>query len=310
MDYFFSEILKDFVFSLQLKGKSERTIETYCRHVNLFLRSVQTLPRQVSETTIRNYVRELFDTGRAVNSIKLKIISIKIFYRYLYEKGLIFSDPAADINEPENERCLPKSVLSPSSMEAIRNLFTGNSLLNLRDHAIVEVLYSTGLRLSELTALDISDIDLKSRYLQIRKGKGGRDRNAILDRDAVRAVSMYLDKRRKKPNNSTALWINSRGKRLSGRWIQKMLKKAAENAGLNTSANPHAWRHGVATALLRKGASIRVVQIFLGHSMLKTTQIYTHLTSMDLKKVHRRTHPREMDPIPQKINPTFSLSCS
>jgi len=302
--YFSPEILEKFMLFLQIKGRAERTIEEYCRRVNQFLRSTNIPARQVSESNIRTYVRTLFDKKCAVGTINDAIIALKIFYRFLHSKGLIFSDPTQNIMEAENEKNLPKCVLSASEMEAIRISLKGDSILNLRDHAIIEVLYATGLRLSELTALNISDLDLGAGSLLVRKGKGGKDRQSILNRDAVLSVSHYLKERRKTPDNEKALWINHRGKRLSSRWIGKMLKKAAKNAGLEVSANPHAWRHGVATALLRKGASIRAVQVFLGHSRLKTTQIYTQLSIRDLQKVHGKTHPREMDPIPE-VNPTF-----
>jgi integrase/recombinase XerD len=303
--YFFPEFLEKFELFLRLKGRSEMTIETYCRRINQFLRSVNIPARQVSKSDIKKYVRNLFEKKYAVGTINGAIIALKIFYRFLHSKGLIFSDPTQDIMESENEKNLPKCVLLTSEMEAIRLSLNGNSILNLRDRAIIEVLYATGLRLSELTALNISDLDLNTGSLLVQKGKGGKDRQSILNRAAVSAVSNYLKERRKTPDHEKALWINHRGKRLSGRWIGKMLKKAAENAGLEVSANPHAWRHGVAIALLRKGASIRAVQVFLGHSRLKTTQIYTQLSIRDLQKAHGKTHPREMDPIPENINPTF-----
>jgi len=302
--YFSPEILEKFELFLRLKSRSERTIEEYCRRINQFLRSANIPARQVSESDIKEHIRMLFEKNYAVGTINGAIIALKVFYSFLYSIGLIFSDPTQNIMESENERTFPKCVLSASNMEAIRISLKGYSLLNLRDRAIIEVLYATGLRLSELTALNISDLDLSTGSLLVRKGKGGNDRQSILGRDAVLAVSNYLKERRKKPDHEKALWINHRGKRLSGRWIEKMLKKAAENAGLGVSANPHAWRHGVAIALLRKGASIRAVQVFLGHSKLKTTQIYTQLSIRDLQKVHGKTHPREMDPIPE-VNPIF-----
>ena len=302
--YFSPELLEKFELFLRLKGRSEMTIETYCRRINQFLRSTNIPARQVSESDIKEYVRTLFEKNYVVGTINGAIIALKVFYRFLHSKGLIFSDPTQNIMESENERTLPKCVLPASDMEAIRQFLKGNSLLNLRDRAITEVLYATGLRLSELTALDISDLDLSAGSLLVRKGKGGKDRQSILSRDAVLSVSSYLKERRKTPDHEKSLWINRHGKRLSSRWIGKMLKKAAENAGLKVSANPHAWRHGVAIALLRKGASIRAVQVFLGHSRLKTTQIYTQLSIRDLQNVHGKTHPREMDPIP-KINPIF-----
>ena len=289
---------------MRLKGRAERTIEEYCRRINQFLRSANIPARQVSESDIKEHIRMLFEKNYAVGTINGAIIALKVFYSFLYSIGLIFSDPTQNIMESESERTLPKCVLPASEMETIRQFLKGNSLLNQRDRAITEVLYATGLRLSELTALNISDLDLSTGYLLVRKGKGGKDRQSILSRDAMSVVSKYLKERRKNPDHENALWINHRGKRLSGRWIGKMLKKAAENAGLEVSANPHAWRHGVAIALLRNGASIRAVQVFLGHSRLKTTQIYTQLSIRDLQEVHGKTHPRETDPIPE-INPIF-----
>ena len=303
-----SKYTGEFALELRLKGRSESTIETYCKHVRLFIEWVNKPPRQVSESDIKTYISSLYKDRYAVNSIKIKIRALKQFYGFLYRTGRVFLDPAQNIKEPHVNRLFPRSVLSNADMNAIRKAMPETSLVKIRDKAILEVLYSTGLRLSELAALNIMDLDLAEGMVSVKNGKGGRDRQAILHNVAVKSLKKYLNQRKEIPDDSPALWINYRGERLSKLWIQVMIRKAARQAEVTTASNPHAWRHGLATELLRRGASIREIQVFLGHKSIKTTEIYTHLTIRDLIDVHHRTHPRELDPIPKIFHRPFFIS--
>ena len=302
MDCRQSKYTGEFELELRLKNRSESTIEMYCKHVRLFIDWSGKHPCRVSETDIKAYISSLYTDRYALNTIKIKIRALKQFYGYLYRTGRVFLDPARNIQEPKMSRLFPRSVLSNAEMTAIRKAQPERSLVKLRDKAILEVLYSTGLRLSELAALNIMDIDLVGGMLTVRKGKGGKERQAILNQWAVKTLRKYLNLRRSIPDDSPALWINYNGKRLSGLWIRVMIRKAAMRAGVTTASNPHAWRHGLATELLRRGASIREIQVFLGHESIRTTEIYTQMTIRDLVKVHRRTHPREQDPIPEHMS--------
>ena len=304
---FTNEIFEDFALNLRLKNYSENTIKSTCYNVKRFLKKMGVSPGQTGWLHIERYVRYLYESGRySSRSIQTFIQSLKRFYAWLHGTGRIFCDPTSEIEAPELNRNIPKAILSPSEMESIRSQMSGDSLLKLRDKAIVEVLYSTGLRLSELAALDISDMDLNSGILRVRKGKGGRNRRAALNSEAVSAVKTYLETRRLTPDLTQSLWINYRGGRLSGQMIRKILQHYAKAAEVETPAYPHAWRHGLATALLRRGADIVEVQRFLGHVSIKSTQIYTHVMIRDLKNVHTRTHPRERDPFPPEMPVCFS----
>jgi len=298
--------LDEFTQELQLKGRSETTIYHYCLHARLFIEWIQLPPRQVSASDVRRYLSYLYNNcSYALETIKLKIRSVKRFYEFLFETGQVFINPCVGVKEPKGRRTLPKSVLSPEEMESILRTIPRSSLVKLRDRAIIAVLYSTALRLSELTNLQLCDLNLCDGLVRIQAGKGGTDRQAILDKSAVKAVSLYLALRKTIPDDSSALWINFRGEKLSKLWIQIMIRNAAEKAAVDSPVNPHAWRHGLATALLRRGASIREVQVFLGHKTISSTQVYTHLTIIDLKEIHRKTHPREFDPTPAGILESF-----
>ena len=301
-----SKYTGEFELELRLKNRSESTIEMYCKHVRLFIEWSGKQPRQVSEADIKSYMTMLFQERYALNTVKIKIRSLKQFYRFLYQSGQVFLDPSQNIQEPHVNRLFPRSVLSNDDMNAIRKVIPQTSLVKMRDKAILEVLYSTGLRLSELASLNIMDIDLVEGMVTVRNGKGGKDRQTILNQAAVDSLKKYLNQRNQIPDDSPALWINYKGKRLSKLWIQVMIRKAAKQADVTTACNPHAWRHGLATELLRRGASIREIQVFLGHVCIRTTEIYTHMTVKDLIDVHHLTHPRERDPVPDLFDqPVF-----
>lgn len=309
MDYFNKIISADFSRDLRLKGRAETTIQAYSFHVEKFLESIRIHARQVGESDVRGHISSLYEEDRyALNTIRLKIRALRVFYRWLHETGQIFCNPTEDLMEPGIKTRLPKHVLSGRDMARIRTEMTGDSILKLRDRAITEVLYSTGLRLSELALLDIADLDFEGGLVSVQNGKGGRDRLAVLSKSAVSALKTYLEKRLDAPGDPAALWINFRGNRLSKYWIWKMIGQAARNADVTAPAHPHAWRHGIATELIRSGASLIAVQRFLGHKSPNTTVIYTHLTVLDLKKTHQKTHPRERDAHFQQTRPRFLLS--
>ncbi|RUM41120.1 MAG: hypothetical protein DSY80_09305 [Desulfocapsa sp.] len=311
MDQETQEILARFEQELRLRGRSEATIKHYGIHIRLFLKHAGRDPRGISAGDIKEYISFLYGRKFALNTIKLKVRSLIQFYRYLFEKGMILINPVESIREPSGRRReLPSNLLSVSDMKAIRELMPERTLLNLRDKAIIEVLYATGLRLKELSGLDISDIDLSAKQVFIRSGKGNRDRQAVLTVEAVTALWNYLQSRREIPDERAGLWINCRGERLSRQMIYKIIKRSAERAGIASAHSPHAWRHGLATTLLRNGASIRLIQEFLGHVSIRTTQIYTHLRISDLQKIHARTHPREQDPIPSEMMNLFTRRAS
>ena len=306
---FFSDIFEKFAMEFRMKGYSENTIQSTFYKVKRFLKTTGVSPCQAGADDLAGYICRLHGSDRySVRSIRAVINSLKRFYGYLHQNGLILLDPSADLDLPEVKAKTPKSILTAREMESIRKSVSGKSLLKLRDKAIIEVLYSTGLRLSELAGLNITDIDLSAGLLHVHKGKGGRDRQAILNTNAVSTIRDYLECRFEIPDATPALWINYKGNRLSGQMIRKILNKYAKQAGVTTPSHPHAWRHGLATSLLRKGANIIEVKRFLGHVSVRSTQIYTHVLIRDLKDIHRKCHPREWDPIPENVSPVNSFS--
>lgn len=299
----------EFTDQLRIEGMSDLTISAYCQHVDLFFRHTGIPLTQADEFHLRKYVCGLFDAGKHTdNTIALKIRSLKRFYGFLQRTGRILCDPSAKLRKPVIRHRLPRKVLSEKNMERIRKAIKLKSFYMCRDIALIEVLYSTGIRLSELTGLKIPDLDLSEAMLWIRNGKGGNDRCCVLGRDAVSALEDYLVLRNELSTDSESLWIRRDGSRLQKPGVSGVINQSAVLAGVKGPSNPHAWRHGVATALLRRGASILEVQKFLGHASPKTTQIYTHLTVKDLQRIHNRTHPREFDPDPPDLPASFPSS--
>ena len=209
-------------------------------------------------------------------------------------RGYVSSNPVASIRTPKQEKRLPKYL----EVEQIEKLFSNcdtTTLLGARDRAILEMLYSTGIRVSELVALDVSDIDLANSVIHVR-GKGKKERVIPIGPGAVKAVLHYLDLRRNAfqsgQHDTNALFINKHGQRLSTRSVRRKLDKYLLEAGLDLSVSPHTLRHSFATHMLQRGADLRSVQEMLGHQSLSTTQIYTHLTDENVKKQYDKAHPR------------------
>ena len=202
MDCLQNKILSEFAVDLRLKGRSEATIYHYCLHIRLFFRTVEIPVFQVGAGDVRKYISSLYRAGYALNTIKLKIRALRQFYGYLHRSGRVFQNPMEKITEPASHRKFPKSVLTSAEMNVIRGAIPRTSLVKLRDIAIIEVLFSTGMRLSELSHLKILDLDLHEGILTIRKGKGGGDRQAILTRDAIKAL-------KKAPGYRQIVWCSS-----------------------------------------------------------------------------------------------------
>lgn len=178
--------------------------------------------------------------------------------------------------------------MSISEAETLLNLPGSNTLLGIRDRAIMETLYSTGMRVSELVGTDVTDIDFFNEVVKV-KGKGKKERLQPIGNHALDAIRLYMDKRN---SDSKALFLNNRGGRLTERSVARMLEKYVKKGGLSLNISPHTFRHSFATHLLDRGADLRSVQELLGHANLSTTQIYTHITTERLKQVYDKSHPR------------------
>lgn len=241
---------------------------------------------------LRGYVVALHAAGYAKSSVSRKLASLRSFYRFAQREGLCAENPAKPLRNPRRDRKLPH-FLTTAEIGKLLSAPKSGETLGLRDKAILETMYSAGLRVSELVAINDSDLDLDDGLVRVR-GKGKRERLAPLGSHAVKAIEQWLAARRALPASprSVATFVNKFGGRLTTRSVARMLDKYLLETGLDARTSPHTLRHSFATHLLDRGADIRSVQELLGHKSLVTTQIYTHVSTANLKQVYERAHPR------------------
>jgi integrase/recombinase XerC len=248
-------------------------------------------PAELARQDLRAFLAREHARGLAPATMARKMASVRTFFRWLEREGRIERNPAATLRTPRTPRKLPR-VLSGEEVDRLLRAPSGEGILGLRDRAILETLYSAGLRASELTALNRGDLDLAGGVVRVR-GKGRRERLGLLGSQAVGALRAYLEERRREGLASeAAVFLNRFGRRLTARSVQRVIERHILRAGLGVRATPHTLRHSFATHLLEAGADLRSVQELLGHRNLGTTQIYTHVTMEKLKEVYDRAHPR------------------
>ena len=240
---------------------------------------------------IRAYLAIMRNSEYSKATIARKLATLRSFYKFLVRSGGVEASPVAVVRTPRQDKRLPK-CLDIEQIEALLGAPDGETLLGSRDRAILETIYSAGLRISELVALNIEDLDEFSGIVRIR-GKGKKERLSPLGPKAVEAIDGWLVKRGAAFGQARrgALFVNSRGRRISDRSIRRNLQKYLAIAGIPADISPHTLRHSFATHMLNAGADLRSVQELLGHESLSTTQIYTHLTTRRLKEVYDRAHP-------------------
>ena len=248
----------------------------------------------VTTAELRRYLAHLCSKDYSKATTARKLATLRSFYKYLVRTGLVEVNPVAAIRTPKQERRLPK-FLDVTQVEKLLAAPPDDEMIGARDRAMLEVLYSTGMRVSELVGMDADDIDLVAGTVRLR-GKGKKERLSPLGAPAIEAVRRYLELRSGERNrekfDARPLFINKLGKRLSTRSVRRKLDKYLEAAGLDPDVSPHTLRHSFATHMLERGADLRCVQELLGHQSLSTTQIYTHLTNGRLKEVYDEAHPR------------------
>jgi len=277
------------------RNLSPRTVEAYMRDLYQFqdfLRSAvgAAAPLQaVDLLLVRRYLAQLHsDCSRT--SIARKLSALRVFFRYLVREGELQTSPLDGLSTPRREQYLPQVLSADQVGSLLDKPLPGNRLLVLRDLAIFELIYSCGLRVSELTGLDVGSVDLAEASVRVL-GKGGKERLLPVGRQAREALRIYLAERggteRQEP-----LFLNHRGGRLTARSVQRNLKKRLLQFNLPTDVTPHALRHSFATHLLDAGADLRVIQELLGHASLSTTQRYTKVSFAHLAEVYDRAHPR------------------
>ena len=251
-------------------------------------------PSEVTPLDLRGYISALHDAGYARSTISRRLASLRSFYRYAQREGLAEQNPAKPLRNPRKQRKLPHFLSTDEIAKLLAAPNTGEAL-GLRDRAILETTYSAGLRVSELVSMNDDDLDFAGGLTRIR-GKGRVERLAPLGSFAIRALQRWLKKRSlavdQRGDEGTPVFVNRFGRRLSSRSVARMLEKYLKVTGLDTRTTPHTLRHSFATHLVDRGADIRSVQELLGHKSLITTQIYTHLSTANLRATYEKAHPR------------------
>ncbi len=251
-------------------------------------------PLDIDRRTLRSWMADLDRSGYARSTVARRIASIKALYRFLAREGLITQDPAAVLSAPKRARRLPKSVPDDVLLHLLDAV--DDSPYGIRDRAVVELLYATGVRVGELSGLDVGDVDIGERLVRVM-GKGARERIVPMHDTAAEAVRRYLDSARpalRSPDTPTPgpLFLDRSGRRLSPAAVRGRIDRMVRRAAVGAHVTPHMLRHTFATHLLAEGADLRSVQELLGHIALSTTQIYTHLSDARLREIHRDAHPR------------------
>lgn len=252
-----------------------------------------TAAREVTQPVISAYLDARKRGGLAVSSIKLIVVALKIFFRFLAGKSAVERDPAATLTLPRIERYLPET-LNELQVEQLIDSVDTKRALGLRDRAILELLYASGLRISELANARLENFNAEERILRVT-GKGNKTRLVPVGRKACEALAAYVSTERPKlvrRRTGSEIFLSARGTKLTGARIWQIVKKEARRSGLEANIYPHLLRHSFATHLLGNGADLRIIQEMLGHADISTTQIYTHVDQQRLKAVHRRFHPR------------------
>lgn len=251
-------------------------------------------PKRVTSRVVRAYLAWLHEQGYAKSTVARRLASVRSLFRFLCRQGTLESNPAEGLRGPRQERKLPH-FMSEDDLDRLLVTPPDATPLGLRDRALLETMYSAGLRVSELTGLDLADVDLDAGLATVR-GKGKRERLALIGPKAKKALLRWLAARsellERLGREQTALILNKNGSRLTSRSVGRLLGKYLGQAALDGRGSPHTLRHSFATHLLDRGADIRGVQELLGHRSLATTQIYTHVTTNRLRESYHKAHPR------------------
>ena len=285
-------LLRSFLDSLYIeKGLSKNTISSYKNDISSFSswcdKELLDLLK-ITDLNLNNYISNLFSIGLKSSSINRKISSIKHFYLFLLKKKVIKNSPVDEIAIPKQEKYLPTSM-SEDEVECLLGSPKSSIKIERRDKAMIEILYATGMRISELVNLKLTDIDFNRSVLKVF-GKGSKERLVPYGEKAAEALRIYLEDRKKL--DSKDVFLSNRGTRITRGAFWQRIKIYIKRENLKSSISPHTLRHAFATHLLNRGADLRSVQILLGHSDLSTTQIYTHIAKKRLGEILKKHHPR------------------
>ena len=278
------------------KGLSKNTIQSYESDIyQLYQWNTSKNKKRITEIKkfdTTQYISYLFSQNLKSTSVNRKISSLKTFFNFLLKKKLINANPFADQIMPKKPISLPKSI-SEDDVVKLLDAPKPDSLIGLRDKAMLELLYASGVRISELVNIKFSDLDLERNIIKVF-GKGSKERLVPFGEDAAQCISAYIDERKKNKDIASIkyIFLNNRGSKISRHAFWHRLKEYCLEIGLKRDISPHTLRHAFATHLLNRGADLRSVQVLLGHSDLSTTQIYTHIAKQRLSELVKKHHPR------------------
>lgn len=279
---------------------SRNTLESYSSDIELFVRylsggkkNTNISPANISTADIYKFIQFQRAKGFSTNTITRRIVALRMFFKFLVAEGHLKKDPSIMVDKPKPWQRLP-DTLSYAQIESILNACKTDKPLDIRNKAILEILYATGARVSEVTNLKIRDINLDAGYIRCF-GKGSKERIVPIGEEAQDSIKKYFQEVRPlfvKPTSPENVFLSRHGRLLGRDMVWKILRYYARQAGVKGRIHPHLLRHSFATHLLERGANIRYVQEMLGHTDISTTQIYTHIDKERLKAIHKKYHPR------------------
>lgn len=278
-----------------VKKYSTKTIESYYNDLleyNEFLGNNFTNILDIDYDVVKEYMKFLYSLNINKNSISRKLSSIRGLYNYLVREDILSDNYFNRINNPKKDKYLPK-FLKDKELNKIFSVCNYDNPINQRNSVIIELLYATGIRVSELINIKISDIDINERTIKVL-GKGSKERMVIFNNHTKKAINTYLDDGYHilNKNNTGYLILNKDGNRLSERYVRNIINKLVTKAGLDIKISPHTFRHTFATDMLEEGSDLMTVKELLGHESLNTTSIYTHITNEQIRKIYDMAHPR------------------
>lgn len=292
------KLVEDFIYFLTVeRGLAKNTLESYKRDIKGYINYLKKKQiddiQKANREEIVGYLTSLRDRGQAASSVSRSLASLRSFYQFMVQEGIMPDNSAQQVDPPRLEKKLPR-VLSFQEVENLLSQPTEKEPAGMRDKAMLELLYASGIRVSELVLLNTVDFNPEVGFLRCR-GKGMKERIVPIGSIAIKNVQEYITKCRSnliKDNDEKSLFVNQHGRRLTRQGFWKILKKYAQKANLNGVITPHTLRHSFATHLLENGADLRSVQEMLGHSDISTTQIYTQITRRKIREIYDKAHPR------------------
>ncbi len=275
------------------KGVSAHTLRAYRKDLTDFIAHVNTEPEKIDMLDVRGFIAEQIRKGLNKTTVSRRLSSVRSFFKFLYREGYMKSNPAKLVSSPRLPKLLPK-FLSVDDAFSLVEKPEGIGFAPARDRAILELLYSSGLRVGELAGLNVEDINVREALVKAR-GKGKKERIVPIGSKALDAIKTYLVERILLKSKEKAVFLNRLGTRLTDRGVRRIVVKYARAIAINGSIGPHTLRHSFASHLLQGGADLRVIQELLGHASLSTTQKYTHLDVAHLMDIYDKAHPMAKD---------------